>query len=391
MSITCRECGSTAEEATTFCTSCGSYLEWTGERRAASTPDRQPGRAGERVTLEQRAGVEVSLSADQVEVTPGGSATVELAVHNSGTQVDEVRLEVSGPVAGWSQVVPEVVNLYPDQSGRAELRLSPPLGRDVLAGQVSYEVRAASSNGPVAGRASGSVTVLADRGLEAVLEPRISRGNGRAVQRVRLTNTGNAAASVQVSGSDLEGTMRVDCAPSTALVPPYSAVAVEVVTRVPWRLVGPERTRQFEVVAVPERPLPRTTMPGQRTTTAVFRSWWPIVLLTLLALLIALALAVLPRLDSIRNRIEQQFGDQQQQQQQTDQNQPPAVTMPKVTGLEGDDVAQQLEANGFGVDISPEQHDAADVVTEQDPQEGAQLEPGQTITLTVEPPPGQGQ
>ena len=89
--IVCKNCGHQNPDGLTFCESCKSFLEWTGERAEPTNPTSV-------LTL--------SLPASSLPVVPGGEATYEVKVRNSGTIVDEAILEVTGPAAAWTSVEP---------------------------------------------------------------------------------------------------------------------------------------------------------------------------------------------------------------------------------------------------------------------------------------------
>ena len=58
-------------------------------------------------------GASVTLTAPSIGVVPGGEATLELRLRNTGTVVDEFSLSVLGDAAGWASVEPPTISLFP--------------------------------------------------------------------------------------------------------------------------------------------------------------------------------------------------------------------------------------------------------------------------------------
>jgi hypothetical protein len=57
----------------------------------------------------------ITLDAERTSAQPGGQARVTVTVTNPGTVVEGYQLQVLGPMAPWSEVVPPEVSVYPQQ------------------------------------------------------------------------------------------------------------------------------------------------------------------------------------------------------------------------------------------------------------------------------------
>jgi hypothetical protein len=73
----------------------------------------------------------ICLDTERTSAQPGGQARVTVTVTNPGTVVEGYRLQVLGPLAPWSKVVPPEVSLYPQQETTAANVISPPRGTGV--------------------------------------------------------------------------------------------------------------------------------------------------------------------------------------------------------------------------------------------------------------------
>ena len=116
--------------------------------------------------------ISASFDEDAVAVEPGDEAALSVHVANSGTTVEELRLEPVGPCAGWSSVEPERLSLYPGASGSAAVRIRPPRLSGTAAGDTTLGLRVvptSDANQPVV--AERTVTVLPFTEVAAELVP----------------------------------------------------------------------------------------------------------------------------------------------------------------------------------------------------------------------------
>lgn len=151
----------------------------------------------------------VTLDGERLTVKPGGQARASVTVRNPGTLVQGYRLDVVGEgVAGWAEVVPPEVNVYPGEEATAAVVVSPPAGGAAPSGVWPYGLRARSVVDPDGSAvAEGEVEVGAVFGLQAKLVPVTSSARWRGRHVVELSNWGNAPARLRLQGSDADAAL----------------------------------------------------------------------------------------------------------------------------------------------------------------------------------------
>lgn len=101
-----------------------------------------------------------SLEPAAITVDPGSVARVRLRVRNTGDTVEEYRLRPAGDAAGWTQVQPDVLRLYPGAEGTAQIEFAPPRTSDAVAGPTPFGIRVEPKEHPeVRDVVEGQVTV----------------------------------------------------------------------------------------------------------------------------------------------------------------------------------------------------------------------------------------
>lgn len=199
-------------------------------------------------------GATASLEPAAVRVDCGASTEVRVTVRNTGTLVDEMRLEVLGEPAAWSTVEPPVLRLYPGAEGTAVVRFGPPRDSRTPYGRLPFGLRVLSREDPAGGSVDeGQVEVVPFVDLTAEILPRTSRGWSRASHRIAVDNRGNAAVGVTLVGADPDAALDVDLTPAAFLAAPGSATIgrarVSARDRL-WR--GAPRTLPFTVTLQPD-------------------------------------------------------------------------------------------------------------------------------------------
>ncbi|HKF76398.1 MAG TPA: hypothetical protein VKF59_09670, partial [Candidatus Dormibacteraeota bacterium] len=121
-------------EGASFCTSCGAYLEWTGQRQPQA----------------QRSAVSAVVAPETLAVEPGGQAALTLQVTNRGTIVDRFRVTVWGSPASWTSVEPAELSLFPGAAGDMQVLLRPPRSPGLPAGPAEVRLRVSSQVDPTA-------------------------------------------------------------------------------------------------------------------------------------------------------------------------------------------------------------------------------------------------
>jgi len=252
----CMKCGQQADEGETFCRRCGAFLEWTA---APATPPEAPPPVVPAAPPPQRVRAEpelagppvvATLSASGVRVEPGGEASVSVEVLNRGRTVDQLSLEILGPLAAWSSVEPPRLNLMPQTAAVATVLFRPPRTSGVRAGGYPADVAVSSrehSDASVVDRVV--VEVLPFVALEMGLAPSVLHGAAATATRLRASNSGNVPVDLSLGGEDPEMAFEFRINPPALRVDPgATASALVVVTPREAIQSGPDRTRPFRVL-----------------------------------------------------------------------------------------------------------------------------------------------
>ncbi len=263
--IICTTCGTRNDEGQQFCRSCGSFLEWTGQpQHDPPEPKQGPGPTTPRPSQEppsprpssaatphpdDEPRLGTHLSAAQVAVEPGGTGTLLLDLHNRGSVVDQVTIELLGPVAAWSTVEPSSVNLLPDARAQVVITFSPPRSPEVPAGTTPFGMGVRSKEHPpdsVLKR--GEVLVGPFRTVTSELGPTVLRGSGPLTTTLTISNGGNVPEDVVAAAEDPEDALGFEIAPRHLhLEPGSTAEASLVVTPLRPMPTHATQTRPFLV------------------------------------------------------------------------------------------------------------------------------------------------
>jgi hypothetical protein len=235
--------------------------------------------------------VSASLSSSRVEVSPGGSANVELTVRNTGSVVDEFRVEVLGEAAQWSTPNPAVVPLFPGASAPVTITFNPPRRSDRVAGEVDVAIKVSSRED-----ADGSAVeelVVAIGGFDspdAELVPRTTRARRKATVQVAIDNLGNRRMQRSIAATDADQLLKFETVPSDVVVEAGRAEFAKVTIKpIKTFFRGPDRTIPYRVTLGEDEGEGTLNLDGTFIQTAMLPKWLLRLLMMLLALLIALA------------------------------------------------------------------------------------------------------
>jgi hypothetical protein len=235
--------------------------------------------------------VSASLSSARVEVAPGGTATVELTVRNTGSVVDEFRIEVLGEGAQWTTATPAVLPLFPGASSPVTITFNPPRRSDRSAGEVDVAIKVVSRED-----ADGSAVeelVVAIGGFDAPdaeLVPRTIRASRKANVQVAIDNLGNRRMQRSIVAADADQKLKFETAPAEVVVEAGRAEFAKVsIKPVKTFFRGPDRTIPYRVTLGEGEGEGTVALDGTFVQTAMLPKWLLRLLMMLLALLIALA------------------------------------------------------------------------------------------------------
>ncbi len=237
-------------------------------------------------------GVAVVMSRPTDPVPPGGEASSEVRIRNTGAVVDQFVLDLVGEAASWAHVEPATVNLLPGEEATARIVFQPPRTSRVTEGPAAYALRVMSRE-DTAGSSVQEAVVEVGPFSEVVGEmlPRTSTGRRAGRHQVALDNMGNHPELVSIAASDPDLKLRFKIEPVNLTLEPGTATFVKVQARPKrtfWR--GANTTLPFEVAATPASAEP-VRMPGAMLQQSLLPSWFFKALA--LAAVAAIALVVL--------------------------------------------------------------------------------------------------
>lgn len=235
-------------------------------------------------------GVSAAVEAGEPIVQPGGTASREVRVRNTGQVVDNIVIDLVGDAASWATVEPSVLNLFPGDEQRATVTFAPPRSASVLAGRVPFAVRVLSKE-DTAGSVvrEGEIEVAAFTELVAELVPKTVRAKRKGTTEVAIDNLGNVPLNAQLAFEDLEDQMVGTVTPQALTLAPGKATFAKVAIK-PRRtfLKGAPKTLPFRVVVVPDEGSPPVYADGAVLQEALLPKWLLKAVLAIIALVILL-------------------------------------------------------------------------------------------------------
>ena len=232
-----------------------------------------------------------TLASKAVTVTPGGEATCEVRVRNSGTVVDQFTLEVLGDASAWTIVEPAVIPLFPGAEAVARVKFKPPKSPSVLAKAIPFAVRVRSREDARASLVEeGVVEVGPFNDTFAELIPRTAKGSTRARAQLALDNRGNVRINARLTAADPDRKLNFVITPTALTAEPGTAsfAAIRLSPRQRF-LTGPPKLSPYKV-HVHQDGLPTITVDGSMQQEALIPRWLLPALIGLLALLIILTI-----------------------------------------------------------------------------------------------------
>lgn len=194
------------------------------------------------------------LDAAPVSVLPGEEARITLELRNNSSIVEAYGFEVLGPAAGWTEVEPVTISLYPDTTGQVTLIARPPRDSSVPPGDLTFGVRVLPQERPeTATVPEGVLRVLPYAQVTAELTPKMAQSRGRARFQIAVDNHGNHPVSVAFTGADRAQALRFGFPSSPTVVEPGRAAFVQLPVRPKRRLWrGVTVPHAFQVTARPK-------------------------------------------------------------------------------------------------------------------------------------------
>jgi len=232
-----------------------------------------------------------TLASNAVTVTPGGEASCEVRVRNSGTVVDQFTLEVLGDASAWAIVEPAVIPLFPGAEAVARVKFKPPKASSIQARAIPFAVRVRSREDARATLVEeGVVEVGPFNDTFAELIPRTAKGSSRARAQLALDNRGNVRINARLTAADPDRKLNFVITPAALTAEPGTASFASIRLRPRQRfLTGPPRLNPYKV-HVHQDGLPTITVDGSMQQEGLIPKWLVPALIALAALLIILAI-----------------------------------------------------------------------------------------------------
>jgi PASTA domain len=267
--VTCPHCGREAEFGERFCEGCGAFLGWDAGQAAESQLFAQQVPPQD----DQRAGVQIKIKDDLIEVAPGNAQSTVFTLKNLGTKVEEFRFAVTGPE--WLVVEPATVSVYPGQEATGAVQAAPPRRPSSTAGVTPFQLTVTSAlHTHVSGSVAGRVDVAPYYELAAELVPTASHGRGWTRHHIALDNRGNTPLRILLNPADVADGLRLRL-PGAVEVAPGKVTEVPVAVHGPFRWFGRQEPRPFSIIAEPPKPLAPTRLSGIRIVVPMFPKWVP--------------------------------------------------------------------------------------------------------------------
>jgi hypothetical protein len=222
-----------------------------------------------------------------LRLEPGGTGSLTLRLRNTGSVVDEIRVELLGEPAGWGSVVPSVLRLYPDTQAEAVISLQPPRASRPRAGSIELRLAITSRERPAASiEESVGIELAPFDEITAALDPRYGSTKGEFTSAIKLGNRGNRPVEPSIRATDPQNALELTVRPERLAVEPGSEAIAWLHAR-PHRTIwfGNPRTYPFDVIVSDAAGTPRA-LDGRLEQLPLFPRW----LATVGALLVVLAI-----------------------------------------------------------------------------------------------------
>ena len=179
-----------------------------------------------------------------LDLRPGGSAVIEVAIRTESRRTERVDLSVGGPLAPWATIEPAHLTIKPGDDHSAMISFHLPVEAGLPAGPTGFTVevvprtqaRPEHSNGH--GETQGWVT----EGMAFVLPleaHRLELVPGRRRVRVEATNEGNVSLVLQLEATPTSGDLSVTLEDESLVMAPGA-------TAVTWLRLDGEGTYRVE-------------------------------------------------------------------------------------------------------------------------------------------------
>lgn len=232
----------TAQEAAGRSRSAGAASPPTVDRGLATA-----NKPGGTVTQSASGRIAMAIAPANLQVEPGGHASMEVEVLNQGDAVDRFAVEVNGLPQTWVTVPGQALQLLPGDRGVVSVQFHPPRDSSSTAGTHNFQLKVTSQQHQTdVATINGSLQILPVHNFATHLQPIRIEGKGETL--LRVSNQGNATGNYMISVHDSTGQVAFTVAQSKfSLAPGQTAhVPIQVVPK-SQPLVGAPKSLPFEV------------------------------------------------------------------------------------------------------------------------------------------------
>ena len=185
-----------------------------------------------------------STTPEVVEVAPGESGAITLAVTNTSAVIDAFQVQVFGLDPSWVTVVPERISLFPGQTEHVDIQVLLPF--DYPASHRTLAVNVTSTDDPDSFSLNQVQLEVQPRNVVSLrLDPVMITGGRSARFGMVVSNTGNAGVIAAGYALDPEDLAEFDFAPANIFVAPGQEQVIEVGASGGRSWFGQPRVRTF--------------------------------------------------------------------------------------------------------------------------------------------------
>jgi hypothetical protein len=185
-----------------------------------------------------------STSSDSVEVAPGESGMLSVAVTNTSSVIDAFRVQVFGLDPAWVTVTPERLSLFPGQTEHVDISMVLP--DDYPASNRTIAVNVSSTDDPGAFSLNQVELEVQPRNVVSVrVDPVMITGGRSARFGLVISNIGNASVIATGYARDPEDLAVFEIEPPSVVVPPGHDQVIEITAGGGRSWFGQPRVRTF--------------------------------------------------------------------------------------------------------------------------------------------------
>ncbi len=166
-----------------------------------------------------------------LDLRPGGSAVVEVAIRTESPKAERVDLAVGGPLAPWATIEPSHLTVRPGADHSATIRFDLPVAAGLPAGPTGFTVEVsprARGTSPEGGNGGDKPQGWVTEGMAFVLPMeahRLELVPGRRRARVEVINDGNVSLVLHLDATATSGNLNVSLEDESLVMAPGATAA----------------------------------------------------------------------------------------------------------------------------------------------------------------------